>query len=204
MAAEVFTGDLLEQARAKVAEYPQARSAILPLLHMLQNEVGYVTTGGMREIAALIGITPAQVFGTASFYSMFKFEPIGRHLVSVCTSLSCQLLGADAVYAKLLEHYDVADRETTPDGEFTFEEVECAAACGGAPCLQVDYQFFEFVKPDDVVDLLEDVRRRGLPTVHAERGSVMAPLPPLDAAEVAAGPAPDHKWSPPAPEGDQD
>lgn len=197
MAARVFTGELLERARAKVAEYPEARSAVLPLLHMLQDEAGHVTNGGMREIAALTGITPAQVLGTASFYTMFKLEPTGRHLVSVCTSLSCQILGADALFARLLEHYDVANRGTTPDGEFTFEEVECAAACGGAPCLQIDYRFFEFVDADEVVDLVEDVRRRGLDTVHAERGSVMAPPPPLEAAEVAAGPAPERKWTPP-------
>lgn len=199
MASAVFTGELLERARAKVAEYPRPRSAILPLLHMLQEEAGYVTTSGMREVAALIGITPAEVYGTATFYTMFKLEPIGRHLVSVCTSLSCQVLGADELYERLLDHYGVADRETTADGEFTFEEVECAAACGGAPCLQVDYRFFEFVAADDVVDLVEDVRRRGLDVVHAERGSTMAPLPPLDEAEVAAGPAPEHKWAPPPP-----
>lgn len=198
MAAEVFTGELLEQARAKVAEYPEPRSALLPLLHMLQEQAGYVTTGGMREVAALVGVTPAQVYGTATFYTMFKLEPIGRHLVSVCTSLSCQILGADELYARLRDHYGVADRETTADGEFTFEEVECAAACGGAPCLQIDYRFFEFVKADEVVDLVEDVRRRGLDAVHAERGSVLAPLPPLEAAEIAAGITPEHKWTPPA------
>lgn len=196
MAAAVFTGEVLERAHAKIAEYPHPRSAILPLLHMLQDEAGYVTTTGMREIAALIGITPAEVYGTATFYTMFKFEPIGRHLVSVCTSLSCQILGADELYSRLLDHYGVANSETTPDGEFTFEEVECAAACGGAPCLQVDYRFFEFVSADDVVDLVEDIRRRGLDVVHAERGSRMAPLPPLEDAEVAAGPAPERKWTP--------
>lgn len=199
-AAKVFTGEVLARAEATIAEYPKPASAVLPLLHMLQDEVGYVTNGGMREVAALVGLTPAEVFGTASFYTMFKLEPIGRHLVSVCTSLSCQILGADELYATLVDHYGVADKETTADGEFTFEEVECAAACGGAPCLQIDYRFFEFVKTEDAVDLVEDVRRRGLDAVHAERGSVMAPLPPLEPAEIAAGPAPEAKWEPPQPE----
>lgn len=197
----VFTGDVLARAQAKVAEYPKPASAVLPLLHMLQDEAGYVTNAGMREVAALVGLTPAQVFGTASFYTMFKLEPVGRHLVSVCTSLSCQILGADELYATLTDHYGVADKETTADGEFTFEEVECAAACGGAPCLQIDYRFFEFVKAEDVVDLVEDVRRRGLDVVHAERGSVMAPLPPLEPAEIAAGITPEAKWAPPQDEG---
>jgi NADH-quinone oxidoreductase subunit E len=195
MAEPVFQGQLLDAARAKIAEYERPRSAVLPLLHMLQDTAGHVTRDGMREIAQLVGISAAEVLGTASFYTMFKFEPGGRHLVSVCTSLSCQILGADELLANLLAHYGIAGKETTPDGVFTIEAVECAAACGGAPCLQIDYRFFEFVDPADGVAILEDVRRRGLDDVHAEKGSVMAPPPPLEPAEIAAGPAPEHKWS---------
>jgi len=187
---KVFLKERLERAREIMLRYPDSRSALLPLLHELQDAAGYVTQSGMREIADLLGITPAEVLGTASFYTMFKLEPIGDHLVSVCTSLSCQLYGADVLYRNLLAHFAVANKKTTADGVFTFEEVECAAACGGAPCLQIDYKYFEFLDPEKAVELLEDVRNRGLSIVHEERGSVNAPLPPLTPEEVSKGPAP--------------
>jgi NADH-quinone oxidoreductase subunit E len=189
-AGPVFAGDVLDRAREIIAAYPASRSALLPLLHLLQEVAGYCTRDGMREIARLLGLTPAEVLGTASFYTMFKMEPVGRHLVSVCGTTSCLIMGADRLYANLLDYYDVADRETTSDGMFTFEEVECAAACGGAPVMQVDYLFFENVDPDTAVALLEDIRARGLDEVYAERGTATAPLPPLDADEIAAGPSP--------------
>ncbi len=185
----VFVGRLLAAARAKVDEYPRKRSAVMPLLHMLQIEVGYVTRSGMREIAALVELTPAEVFGTASFYSMYKFEPIGEHLVSVCTGITCQLLRGDEMFENLLEHYGVEDLETTADGRLTIEEVECLAACGGAPCLQVDYRFFENLDPEGAVALIDDVKARGLAAVFADAGSINAPLPPDDGDDIAAGPA---------------
>ena len=186
----VFVDAVRAQADEIVARYPQPRSAVLPLLHLLQDEVGWVTRSGMREIGALVGITPAEVLGTASFYTMFKLEPIGDHLVSVCGGMTCMLLGAEEILDNLYRHLGVANLGTTADGAFTVEEMECAAACGGAPCLEIDYRFFEFVDPRDATGLVEDVRLRGLDIVHAERGSVTAPLPPVDAEDLAAGPSP--------------
>lgn len=185
-----FAGERLTAARAKVAEYPQPRSAILPLLHMVQGELGYVPRDAMREIADLIGITPAEVLGTGSFYTMFKFEKMGKHLVSVCGGISCMLMGSHDLYRRMLDHFGVGSLGTTDDGEFSFELVECAAACGGAPAVQVDYLFFENVGADDGVELLEDIRRLGLDTVYAERGSMTAPLSPGAEEALAAGPAP--------------
>ena len=186
----VFQGEVRERATAIVAEYPHPRSAVLPLLHLLQEAAGYCTEDGMREIAHLLDMSPAEVLGTASFYTMFKREPVGRHLVSVCTTTACQIVGGDKVFARLCDHYGVRNRETTADGEFTVEEVECAAACGHGPVMQVDYRFFERVTPESAVEILDEIRADGLEAVHARRGSVTAPLPPLDPDEVAAGPAP--------------
>ncbi len=190
MSDTIFVGKLAERAKVKIAEYPHRRSAIMPLCYMLQAEVGYVSRRGMREIAALIDVTPAEVYGTASFYTIFKLEPIGKNLVSICTSLSCQLNGADELWDNVIEHYEVEDLGTTSDGAITIEEVECLAACGGAPCLQVDYRFFEFVAPDSAVALIEDVKARGLDEVFAARGSTSAPLPPVTDQDLAQGVSP--------------
>ena len=181
----IFEGEVLRRAKRKIAEYPGSRSAVLPLLHMLQAQAGYVTCGGMREIAELLEITPAELLGTASFYSLFKLEPIGENLVSVCTSLSCQLRDGDKLFENVCKRFDVEDLETTPDNKVTVEEVECLAACGGAPVLQVNYRFFEFVDPDEGAALIDDVLERGLEEVQREKGSVRAPLPPLTPEEIA-------------------
>lgn len=188
--SKFFEGERLKAAVAKIAEYPQKRSAILPLLHMVQDDLGYVPRDAMREIAALIDLTPAEVLGTASFYTMFRFEERGKHLVSVCGGISCMLVGSHELYRKMLDHFGVASHGTTPDGTFTFELMECAAACGGAPAVEVDYLFFENVGPDEGVKLLEDIKSRGLEAVHAERGSVTAPLSPGAVEAIEAGPSP--------------
>lgn len=194
-----FEGERLDAAKAKIAQYPQRRSAILPLLHMVQQERGRVCAGPMREIAALLDLAPVDVLGTASFYGMFKVDPDTRgpgqnssqnsgqgrgdskHLVSVCGGIVCMLAGSHELYREILASYGCDGNEITDDGMFSFELVECAAACGGAPAIQVDYLFFERLQTGDAVDLLEDIRARGLDTVYAERGTVTAPLPPAAA-----------------------
>ena len=147
-----------ELAREILSRYPRPRSALIPLLHLAQEQDGYVTDEAMEHIAELVGITPAEVLGTCSFYEMLKREPVGRYLVNVCTDISCMLLGG----AELLEHaeetLDVKAGNTTADGLFTLEDVECQAACTEAPCLQVNYRYFTNLAPGDVDQLLEDLR----------------------------------------------
>src|SRR5688500_6893087 len=146
------------RARATIALYPQARSALLPLLHLVQEQNGYLTAEGMEHVAELVGITPAEVYGTASFYDMFFMHPVGKYLVSVCTNVTCMLLGGYALLIQVEERLGVSAGGTTEDGMFTLEEVECIGLCGNAPCLTVNWRFFGDVTESDVDDLVSDLR----------------------------------------------
>ncbi len=125
-----------KRAEEIVARYPRAKSAILPLAHLAQDQAGWLSNEAMEEIAALTGVTPADVFGTCSFYTMFKRRPCGRLLVSVCTNVTCLVTGGPELFEHLEEKYAL-------DDDVTVEEVECLAACGGAPALQVNYEYHE-------------------------------------------------------------
>jgi NADH-quinone oxidoreductase subunit F len=128
-----------------VARYPVKRSALLPTLHLIQNQVGHLTTEGIEYAASLLGLTPAQVHDTASFYTMFRFEPEGRRQLEFCTNLSCALRGADALIDAACKRLGIEEGGTTADGGFTVHRVECLAACGGAPAVQVDGEWVEGV-----------------------------------------------------------
>jgi len=134
-----------------LARYPVKRSALMPLLHAVQERDGYVTEAGMEEVAEQIGLTPAEVLGVCSFYSMFKRTPQGKLLVSVCTSVSCMVNGGEELHAALRERY--AD-----DPEVTIEEVECLAADDGAPVMQVNYEFHERMTPESAERIVEDYK----------------------------------------------
>ena len=128
-------------AREIIGRFPRPKSALIPLLHLAQEQDGHVTDDAMAHIAELLGITPAEVYGTASFYEMFKFEPVGRYCVNVCTNISCQLVGAWELLEHAEERLGVKAGGTTDDGLFTLEDVECIAACTEAPALQVNYRY---------------------------------------------------------------
>ncbi len=128
-----WPADVQERAKALIARYPDPKSAVMPLLYLAMKEDGYLTEAGMREVAEWTGHTPAQVQSVATFYGMFKTEPLGRYLVSVCTSISCMLLGSDAVLEAVEEETGVPHGETDADRLFSVEHVECLGACGGAP-----------------------------------------------------------------------
>jgi NADH-quinone oxidoreductase E subunit len=153
-----LTADNVERARATIALYPQRRSAMIPLLHLAQEQDGYLTEEAMVHIAELLDLTPADVRGTATFYDMVFTEPVGKYLVSVCTNIACLLNGGE----ELLEHaedvLDVGRGGRTADGEFTLEEVECIALCGQAPCLTVNWRFRGSVTNDDFDRLVDDLR----------------------------------------------
>jgi len=142
---------MIDRAEEILARYPSKRSALMPLLYEVQERDGYVTEAGMEEVAEHIGLTPAEVLGVCSFYSMFKRTPQGKLLVSVCTSVSCMVNGGEELFAHLRDRY--AD-----DPDVTVEEVECLAADDGAPVMQVNYEFHEKLTPQSAEGIVEDYR----------------------------------------------
>jgi NADH:ubiquinone oxidoreductase subunit E len=157
--ARVLTGELRQTAEAIVARYPNSRSAALPLLFLVQSVEGHVTEQGMRDVADILGLTPAEILATGSFYTMLKKNPQGEYLVSVCRNISCTHMGARKVLAELEEHLGIEAGQTTADGKITLESAECLATCDGAPSLQINYEDFYRVAPDVAVQLVEKLRR---------------------------------------------
>ena len=173
-----FNSENLQRARNTIARYPRTRSALIPLLHLAQEQDGWLTEDAMEHIAELLGITSAEVLGTASFYEMFKREPVGRFLIGVCTNIACLLNGGE----ELLEHAEqslgIKAGGTTPDGAFTLEGMECLAACGGAPCLQVNYRYFENVTGQQFDDLVAGLRAGRFAETVPNHGVLSRALPP--------------------------
>lgn len=143
-----FTPENLSRAREIIAQYPKTKSAILPLAYLAQDQDGSLTSDAMVEIAELVGVEPAEVQGTCSFYTMFKRDPVGKLLVSVCTNVTCLVTGGPEVLEHLQASY-------LADPDVTIEEVECLAACGGAPAMQVNYEFHEQLTPDSAEALVD-------------------------------------------------
>lgn len=152
-----LTVENLVTAREIIGRYPKPKSALIPLLHLAQEQDGYVTNEAMRHIAELVGVTPAEVYGTATFYEMFHFEPIGKYLVNICGTMSCALMGADKLMHRAEERLGIKAGSTTPDGTFTLHHAECQAACTEAPCLQVNYRYRYRVTTEQLDQLLDDL-----------------------------------------------
>jgi NADH-quinone oxidoreductase subunit E len=165
---ELYTDELRDRAKAIIALYPEGkeRSALLPLLHLVQSVEGRVTTHGVAFCAELLGLTKANVGAVATFYTMYKRRPTGDWLVSVCTNTMCNVLGGQEIYDRLSEHLGVGHDETTPDGTITFEHAECLAACDYGPVMTVNYEFFDRVDPDTAVHVVDNLRAglRPMPT----------------------------------------
>ena len=145
-------------AKEIIARYPRKKSALIPLVHLSQEQNGYVTSEAMRHVAELIDVTPAEVYGTASFYEMFRFEPTGRYLINICGTLSCALMGAEGLMHHAEHKLGVKAGSTTPDGMFTLQHAECQAACTEAPTLQVNYRHRFRVTAADFDQLVDDLR----------------------------------------------
>jgi NADH-quinone oxidoreductase subunit E len=166
----------LVKAKELIARYPKTRSAMLPLLFLVQAEEGYVSPAGVAEVAELLGVTKAEVGAVATFYTMYHRRPAGKYVVSVCRTLSCQMRGSDEVTAALLERCGTELHGTTDDGMVTVEEVECLAACDGAPVVQVNYENYERLTPERATALADALLRDEVPPpTFAERGSVTEP-----------------------------
>ncbi|WP_433828042.1 NADH-quinone oxidoreductase subunit NuoE [Actinoplanes sp. CA-015351] len=166
-AASPLAETLLEPALEILARYPvgRERSALLPLLHLVQTEEGFVSPRGVAFCAEILGINKAQVGAVATFYTMYKRRPTGEYLVSVCTNTLCNVLGGQQVYDELVEHLGVGHDQTTPDGKITLEHAECLAACDYAPVVTVNYDFtVDQATPESAVELVEQLRQGERPT----------------------------------------
>src|ERR1700712_648698 len=167
-----LTEETRAAAREIIARYPEgrSRSALLPMLHLVQAEEGYITPAGIAFCAEVLGLTKAEVGAVATFYTMYKRRPTGEYLVSVCTNLSCQILGGEEIYARLSRRLGVGHDETTPDGSITLEHAECLAACDYAPVLTVNYEVFDNQTQESAEELVDALRRgeRPLPTRGAQ------------------------------------
>ncbi len=170
---------LQEKYRAEIAEilsrYPVRRSALLPLLNLAQQEEGYVSEAAMKEIAGILRLTPPQVYEVATFYTMLSLKPIGKFHIMVCKSLMCALVGSDQLLGWLQARLGVKPGETTADGLFTLSTVECLAACGAGPMMQVNEDYFERLTEEKVGRILEDLKQNG--TSLLKSGPFMLPEP---------------------------
>ena len=153
-----LSSDVVARANQLIALYPERRSALIPLCHLAQEQDGWLTPEAMMDIAGLVGVTPTEVLGTASFYDMLHTEPVGTHVVALCTNIACLLNGA----AELLEHAEsslgVNAGGTTADGVITLEEAECLADCDRTPCVQVNHRYVGAQTPESFDQLIADLR----------------------------------------------
>ena len=147
-----------EQLRGIIARYPDPRSALLPMLHLVQAEEGHVSPEGIRMCAEEVGLTAADVAAVSTFYTMYKRRPGGKHHVGVCTNTLCAVLGGDAVWKTLSDDLGVGHDETTADGEFMLERIECQAACTHAPVLTVDWEFVDDATPELAREIIAQLR----------------------------------------------
>ncbi len=202
-AYEPYEGAKLERLRKDAAEavarYPQARSALLPLLHLVQSEDGYVSPDGIAFCADVLGLTTAEVSAVATFYTQYKRHPNGEYTVGICTNTLCAIMGGDAIFDELSDHLDVGHDETTTDGKITLERVECNAACDYAPVMMVNWEFFDNQTPDSAKAVVDRLRAgeqvtptRGASSVCSFKAMsrILAGFPDDRADEgVGAGPA---------------
>ena len=186
-----MTARLTADAEKVIAKYPQSRSALLPLLHLVQSEDGCLTPAGIAFCAKKLGLTDAEVTAVATFYSMYRRTPTGEYLVGVCTNTLCAIMGGDAILEALQDHLGVHAGETPPtDGRVTLEHVECNAACDYAPVVMVNWEFFDNQTPSSARDLVDGLREgqppiptRGAPLcTFKETARVLAGLPDPEAA----------------------
>ena len=191
---------LTQEARARlepdaariISRYPRTRSALLPLLHLVQAEEGFVSEDGIEFCAEQLGLARAEVTAVASFYTMYKRRPPGEFHVGVCTNSLCAVMGGDAIFADLKQHLDVGNDETTADGKVSLEHLECNAACDYAPVVMVNWEFFDNMTPQSARDLVDGLRSgadvkptRGAPRLCTwkQASRILAGFPDDQAAE---------------------
>ena len=149
---------LADEIQKVAKQYPESRSAVLPALRMAQERHGWLSTEAIREVADALDLTPAYCKSVASFYDMFHLQPVGRHIVEVCTNVSCALVGAQQVLEAFEQELDTRAGENSPDGTATLKAIECLGGCGWATIVAVDGHYRRYVKPEDVPGIVEELR----------------------------------------------
>ncbi|GAA2076326.1 NADH-quinone oxidoreductase subunit NuoE [Streptomyces albiaxialis] len=181
-------------AKEIIGRYPDSRSALLPMLHLVQSEEGHVTRTGQRFCAEMLELTTAEVNAVATFYTMYRRKPSGDYQVGVCTNTLCAVMGGDAIFDSLKEHLGVGNSETTDDGKVTLEHIECNAACDFAPVVMVNWEFFDNQTPESARQLVDDLiagrevaPTRGAPLcTFKETARILAGFPDEREGAVAA------------------
>ena len=153
-----WPADRAAEVQEALSHYPNKRSAVLPVLWVIQREMGWLSPAGLKLAAGLVELPEPEVFGIATFYTMFNLKPVGRHHLQVCMTLSCSLTGADRLFRHLERKLGIGHGETTADGRFTLRRDECLAACGGGPCMQVNFDYHENLDERKVDALLEKLK----------------------------------------------
>jgi NADH-quinone oxidoreductase subunit E len=185
-------------ARDIITRYPRRKSALIPLLHLSQEQNGYITQEAMRHIAELLELTPAEVYGTATFYEMFRFQPTGRYLINICGTMSCALLGANELMHHAEHTLGIKAGSTTPDGMFTLQHAECQAACTEAPTLQVNYRHRYRVTTADFDQLVDDLRAGRLDNEIPAHGTLARNRQHIPADRSVGAVPPEDVTTPPA------
>ena len=175
-----LTPEMRTRAEKLVALYPEPRSALIPLCHLAQEQDGYLVDDAMIEIAEIVGVTPAEVRGTATFYDMLHTDSVGRYVVGVCTNIACLLAGGDELLAHAEASLGVRAGGTSEDGLFTLEETECLADCDIAPCVQVNHRYVRTTTPEALDSLVAELRA-------GERGEEIPPHGTLIRVERTVG-----------------
>jgi NADH-quinone oxidoreductase subunit E len=159
-----FSPELEARFEKLLKSYPpgRARSAVIPMLLYAQDELGSVTRELVEEVARRCGVTPLQVDEVVSYYSMLRRKPLGKHHVQICTNISCLLRGADKLWEHATRKLGIGNKETTPDGLFSLEEVECIGACSWAPAIQVNYDYYHGLTVEKFDELIESLRKTGV------------------------------------------
>ncbi|PWJ59986.1 NADH-quinone oxidoreductase subunit E [Dyadobacter jejuensis] len=156
-----FSSERLEKAQEIIARYPEGRqkSALLPLLHLVQEQWGWVSSEAMDYVAEMLDIKPVEVYEVASFYTMYHLEPVGKHVIEYCRTGPCCLMGGEEVYAHLRQKLGINPGETTADGKFTIKEVECLAACGWGPVFQVREKYYMNLTNEKVDEIIDELSK---------------------------------------------
>lgn len=154
---EQTLAQLEKDAAEIIARYPVARSALLPLLHLVQSVDGYVSANGIGFCAQTLDLTPAQVSAVATFYTQYKRRPNGEYNVGICTNTLCGIMGGDTIFEELSEKLGVGNGETTADGKITLERLECNAACDFAPVMMINWEFLDYQNPESAAEIVDKI-----------------------------------------------